>query len=129
MAINNISLNKGGGNVSMVSIGKAPQELQTINNIVMSIKDDIKNIKHQFDNLPPVPEGKFHINLFVTDISFIGQKPPTPLARFQNSVNTIEQNLNDNIGLNNKKVWPVTERRRNVSMGMYNTFDSPTPTD
>ena len=87
MAINNISLNKGGGNVSMVSIGQQQSELQSINNIVSSIRDDIKNIKNQFDNLPPVPEGMFHINLFVTNISFIGQKPPTPLARFQNSVN------------------------------------------
>ena len=113
----------------MVSIGKEPKELQTINTIVSSIRDDIKNIKDQFDHLPPVPEGKFHINLFVTDISFIGQKPPTPLARFQNSVNKIEQDLNENVGLNNKKVWPATERRRNVSMRLYNTFDSPTPTD
>ena len=32
-------------------------ELQSINAIVGSIKQDIKNIKSQFDNLPPVPKG------------------------------------------------------------------------
>ena len=74
MAINNISLNRGGGNVSMVSIGQQPSELQSINAIVGSIRDDIKHIKNQFDNLPPVPEGKYHHNLFVINISFYRSK-------------------------------------------------------
>lgn len=131
MAINNISLNKGGGNVSLVSIGQQQSELQSINAIVSSIKDDIKNIKDQFDHLPPVPEGMYFMNLFVNCIFHVctGQKPPTPLARFQNSVNKIEQNLNGNVGLNNQKVWPATERRRGLSQRLFNTFDSPSPTD
>ena len=43
--------------------------LQNINHIVGQIRDDIKNIKTQFENLPPVPEGK-SIFIFLTEASF-----------------------------------------------------------
>jgi hypothetical protein len=59
----------------------------------------------------------------------LGSKPPSPLARFQNQVTGLEKTLEDNIGLNNKRVWPATERRRGLSMGgMFRSFESPTPT-
>ena len=44
--------------------------LQNINHIVGQIRDDIKNIKTQFENLPPVPEGKSFFN-FLTEASFL----------------------------------------------------------
>ena len=66
MAINCISRNKGGGNATLVGTSEQQSELQSINTIVASIKDDIKNIKDQFDNLPPAPKGMLNANLFVT---------------------------------------------------------------
>ena len=59
MAINSISMNKGGsGNVSLVNINNQAQNLESINSIVASIRDDIKHIKEQFSNLPPAPNSK-----------------------------------------------------------------------
>ena len=49
-----------------------------------------------------------------------GTRPSSPLAKFQNNLIRLEKNMNDNIGLNNKKVWP-TERRRNLSFGGFET--------
>ena len=63
MAINSISENKGGGDISFVNIKDDIQRkeytvnLQSINEIVKQVKEDLENIKYQFENLPPVPDG------------------------------------------------------------------------
>ena len=75
MAINSISDNKGGGNVSLVNINNKGEQLESIKDIVGSIRDDIKNIKDQFNNLPTAPNGKLLYFIFL-------EKPPSPLARF-----------------------------------------------
>ena len=35
----------------------------------------------------------------------------------------IEQKLDENVGLNNKRVWPKSESKRAQSMRMYQQFD------
>ena len=71
MAINSISQNRGGGVAQLVTFKDEKKGtesyagLEGIHNIVGSIRDDIANLQKQFDNLPPVPEGK---------------RVPTPLA-------------------------------------------------
>lgn len=58
MAMNSISENPGNGNISAVNIDSEGVALQSINQIVHSIKDDIKHIKDQFVNLPTAPDRK-----------------------------------------------------------------------
>lgn len=67
--------------------------------------------------LPPAPNSKstpfttIH-KLLLTDFALsTDEKPPSPLARFQNRVMKIEQRLDENIGLNNKRVWPKSDSK------------------
>ena len=54
------------------------------------------------DNIPPFPKG---------------QKPPVPLAKFQNNVNKIENQLYDSVGYNNDRVFPkISKRGRSLAM-------------
>ena len=59
-----------------------------------------------------------------------GKEIPKEMAQFQNRVNKIEDDFNQNIGLNNKKVWvPETSiKRRNKSIAVTHAAMSPGPT-
>ena len=96
------------------------QNVESINEIVSSIKQDIKNIKEQFAALPPAPNSKYpnktNLNVFFANSD---EKPPSPLARFHNNVMKIERNLDENVGLNNKRVWPKADGKRSMGMQMY----------
>lgn len=58
MAMNSISQNPGNGISSVVNINNKATEMESINEIVHSIRQDIKNIKDQFNNLPTAPDRK-----------------------------------------------------------------------
>lgn len=64
MAMNSISQNPGNGVSTVVNINNSGQNMESINEIVHSIRSDIKNIKEQFNNLPTAPDRKYTIQYF-----------------------------------------------------------------
>ena len=63
--------------------------------IIASVQNDIKNLRAHLDNIPTLSKGKIYIG----DSSVLDQRPPSPIARFQNNLEKIEQSL---AGGNNK---------------------------
>lgn len=89
----------------------AAEGVASIHQIVTGITEDLRNLRERMEILPPMPKGKY-LWFFNFDIfDFVGETVPAPLAKFQNNVIKIEKELYNNIGQNNRKVFPKIDTK------------------
>lgn len=84
------------GSMTSNAAAGASEGVISIYNIVQGVSEDLKNLKNQMENIPPMPRG---------------QNVPAPLAKFQNNINKIEKELINNLGENNRRVFPKIDNK------------------